>query len=88
MASILVLVISLALVSTSIATAPTYEGQTLKWSNCPVSLGFLQHTIECAEVQVPLDYSNPAKADNLTIGIARLPALQPKVCIPKSSPHN
>jgi hypothetical protein len=63
----------------SSAIAPKYEGQTLKWQTCPASLGFLQHTIQCAEVQVPMEYANATGADTITIGFTRLPARTPKV---------
>lgn len=63
---------------TNAAIAPLYESQTLKWRACPASLGFLQHTIECAEVYVPLDYTHADGTENVTIGVTRLPALSPK----------
>ena len=86
MASFRSILFALILFRASSAIAPAYEGQTLKWQTCPSSLGFLQHTIQCAEVQVPLDYDSPIGADAVTVGVTRLPALTPKVWLLGISP--
>jgi hypothetical protein len=82
MASFRFILFALVLSGASFAIAPSYNDQTLQWQTCPSSLGFLQHTIQCAEVQVPLDYDNPTGADAITVGVTRLPARTPKVWLP------
>ena len=46
------------------------ENQTLEWIPCPVEA---QPTLECATLQVPLDYTDPTLGI-LTLPIVRLPA--------------
>ena len=86
MASFRSILFALILFGASSAIAPAYERQILKWQTCPSSLGILQHTIQCGEVQVPLDHDSPIGADAVTVGVTRLPALTPKVWLLGRSP--
>jgi hypothetical protein len=72
--SILVFIFSAALISVSGASeAPS----TVEWGACDEALSSIGALpVECGNITVPLDYTNPASNQTLDIPLLRVPALK------------